>query len=777
MVVEQETQSILDQGYGKTVTGASGEADGAKPKGMDLSPLIRVIRRNLPMILGMAILAATAGAILGAKAKPSYQGGFRILVEPITSQGRSTDPSAISRGAQSAENMVDYPTLLQVLQSPGLLGQIAKQIQTRYPDVTTESLEGDIRTKSLIVQRVGTNLLDSARLIDVSYRGQDAEKVRFILEELSKGFLRYSLEERRSRIGGGVEFIEDQLPRLQERVGSLSLQLQVLMQRYGVTDTEEEGTSLSNQLEAIRGQSLQTNRDLAEQDTLYNRLQEQLGLTPIEAIAASALAENPRYQELLSELKKLEAQIAVKSGRYTDKSPVVNALLEQRNNLAQLLSSEAQRNLGDQSEVAANKPQILQYQGSVRQGLISQLVAANNTRQILQVRAQAIAEAETDLNVRLQQHPVLVREYHDLQQQLQIANTTLNQFLTQRETLRIEAAQKEVPWEVISAPDLERDLLGKPRPTASKSPPRVPIAFVMGLLLGVVVSLIRDKVQNIFHGAEDVVSATKLPLLGNIPRQGLPAIAGASMLNGGASSRLVTLGEEPFHKAFSSLYTNLRFLSSHAPKSLVINSAEVGDGKTTVAVNLALVVASMGQRVLLVEADLRSPQLHNLLNLSPHGKGLGDVLAGAVPVETAIQTSDLSQNLSVLTAGQAAAESVRLLASTQMQSLMQQFHQDFDLVIYDTPHLTEFADANFIAALTDGILMVVGLRKTKRPRLKQVMDELKRFRLNVVGVIANDVGNQVAKPTKPWTSLQKRPGDPALLESLNVLKPRSSTHV
>jgi polysaccharide biosynthesis transport protein len=748
-------------------------SDSPKPKGLNLGPVVRVVRRNILMIAGVAALATLVGGANSLRAKPSYQGSFRILVEPITSQGRSTDPSAIARGAQnSAENTVDYPTLLEVMQSPELLGKIAKQIQTRYPDVTAESLARDLRGKDLVVQRVGTNLMDAARLIDVTYRGKDPERVKFTLEELSKGFLRYSLEDRRTRIGGGVEFIGDQLPSLQKRVNTLESELQALKQRYNITDPATEGGSLSKLLEDIRTQKLQAQRELAEQETLYGRLQQQLSFSPTEAIAASALSENPRYQELLAELKKVESQLAVKSARFTDRSPVVLALIEQRTKLAQLLSSEAQRNLGAQATVAVNNPQILESPlGSVRQGLIAQFVTANNTRELLRVRNQAILGAEAQVNQRLQQHPVIAREYSTLMQQLEIATKTLNQFQTQRETLRIEAAQKEVPWEVVAAPNLARDSRGNAVPTASKAQQQIPMSLVAGLLLGIAAALMKEKLQNIFYEGADVAGSTKLPLLGNIPQQqSVGAAAGAP----------TEADKDIFGKAFSTLYTNLRFLSARPPRSLVVNSAEGGDGTTTVAVNLARAAASMGQRVLLIDANLRSPQVHQALNMSTHSRGLSDVLAGEVTVDEAIQPSPMDNYLSVLTAGQVAANSVKLLASTQMQGLMQRVHREFDLVIYDTPNLTEFADANFIAALTDGILMNVGLCKTNRPKVKRVMAELNRFRIPLVGVVANNAGKKqsTAYNKTEWSSsLREQPGDPALLESLNVLKPKQSTHL
>ena len=141
---------------------------------------------------------------------------------------------------------------------------------------------------------------------------------------------------------------------------------------------------------------------------------------------------------------------------------------------------------------------------------------------------------------------------------------------------------------------------------------------------------------------------------------------------------------------------------------MVVSSAAPGDGKTTTALHLAQAAALMGQRVLLVDANLRLPQLHKKLGLSNRW-GLSNLLCQNLNYNDIIQRSPLQDNLFVLTSGQLLPDSTRLLASTRMQHLMMQFQAVFDLVIYDTPHLIGMADANFLADNTDGIMMVMAL--------------------------------------------------------------------
>ncbi|HEY9909259.1 MAG TPA: polysaccharide biosynthesis tyrosine autokinase, partial [Thermosynechococcaceae cyanobacterium] len=648
------------------------------------------------------------------------------------------------------------------LQSPEVLDRIAKQIQSRYPDVTGNSLLGEIFSKDLVVQRLGATSPDPTRVLEITYRGKDPQKTQFILEELAKGYLRYSLDDRTSRIGGGIGFIEDQLPNLQQRVRSLEDQLQALKQRYRLLDPTVEGSSISKQLQDTRAQRVQTERELAEQQAAYNRLTGQLGLTPDEALAASSLSENPTYQSLIAQIKTLDAQIAIKSARYTEEGYPVASLLSQRKNLERLLEDETRRNLGQSFSGISQDSQIRTFQNETRLGLIKQLVDTAGTTQLLQIRREAVSKAEASLDQQLQEYPEIVRRYNDLQQQLDISTKTLNQFLTQRETLRIESAQKELPWEIISAPSIFKNAQGQAVPEDGGASKRMLTNLGIGLALGILAALLKEKIRNIFYSSLDVPDALNLPALSVVPfKKGSQQMSRSLPPN------------DPFAKAFGSLYTNLRFLTAQPVRSVVIGSAVAGEGKTLVALNLATTAAALGQRVLLVDANLRDPQLHTLFDLT-HARGLTEVLTeDKMSWEEAIVP--LEPNLSLLTAGQVSQNSAQLLASKEMQSVMHQMQSAFDLVIYDSPNMSEFSDTTFLAGQTEGVVMVVSVRKVKRSRVKQALAELKKFRLPVLGLVSNHPGkraNAVAAEKDPYENLYA--SKPALL-GLNGLNSASPT--
>jgi len=721
-----------------------GEELGAQPqKGLNLKPLFRTLGRKALVIIGIVALAGGGIYFQIKQSKKTYQGDFRLLVEPITTEARIADPSALANrseggGVPSRDFFsLDYATQLQILQSPQMLSTITKQVQKKYPKMTEELLK-----KGLVVSRLGENALTQTKILEIRFLGQEPELIKLVLEEVKKKYLKYSLDERKSRIGEGVNFIENQLPGLSKRVNDLKSDLQVIQQEQKITDPQQQGAQLILQVRTVETLELETQRLLLEQKTLYANLQKQLDFTPNEAIAASALSEEPQYKELLTKVKEVEGQIAIETARFKSANPIVEALERKRANLVALLNQQTERILGQNLVGPEANAKVQNFQNSIRIGLIKQLVDTANQVQVLEARSQAIAKTKNNLSRQAREFPSIARRYNELQQQLDIAARTRDQLLTQRETLRVQAAQSQVPWEVISEPRIPRDpKSGKYIPLATKNANKFLMAIVGGLVLGVAVAILIEKLCNIFYSADDVKDAFDPPLLGVIPRyknaiKFQPSIANAyTYLEKKERNKKIA---SEFIEAFDSLYTNIRFLSSNRTiSSLVVGSATVGEGKSTVALNLAHVAALAGQRVLLVDADLHSPSLHLLLGL-PNIKGLSNLLDDNKhePNEI-IQRSHLEDNLFVLTAGLPIPGVARRLASSGMQYLMDELHATFDLIIYDTPPLLDSKDANYLAARTDGILMVVAVRQTKFSAVKKVFSQLENFGIPCLGTVAN----------------------------------------
>jgi capsular exopolysaccharide synthesis family protein len=704
---------------------------------LNLRQLLTVVRRRALVIVGVAIATTSAIGFWTLNQTPKYESMFRLLVEPVTEEGNLNRLTQVRGGSDvpaTPGSSLDYDTQIQVLRSPNLMNPVLEEIKKRYPDVSYDSLisEGQLKVSQL----------DKTKILEVRYRDTEPEKVRFVLHQVARGYLRYSLQERQVNLKKGIQFVESQLPILRERVNKLQGQLQAFRQQNNLLDPESQGQQLSNRVSTIEQQQLDTQVKLREAGSLFTTLSNQLGLSPQQAIATVNLGEAPRYQQLLNQLSEIEAKIAKESARFTEDSPTIVALRNQQRNLTPLLQEEAQKVLG------ANLPKVDVSNDSpsqIRFELTKQLVEAANQQQVLQVRQNGIAQAQRSLNQEVKQLPVIARQYTDLQRELNVATESLNRFLGVREGLEIEAAQKALPWQIILKPK-------KPElPVSPNTERNIILGAIAGLLLGMGAALLIERLDNVFHTPDELKERTKLPLLGVIPYQKqLKAALPVANLTDTIPEQDSTTNKRnrrqpqwytasPFLESFRSLHTNIRFLGSDTPiHSIVISSAVPADGKSTVAVHLAQAAAAMGQRVLLVDADLRRPQVHNLLALD-NQVGLSNVIATDITARQAIQRLPMWDHLYVLTAGQLPPDPTRLLSSKKMQYLMEQFHAVFDLVIYDTPPVLQLADARLLTVHTEGVVMVVGLGRTDRSVLIQALDGLKISNATLLGLVANGV--------------------------------------
>ena len=434
------------------------------------------------------------------------------------------------------------------------------------------------------------------------------------------------------------------------------------------------------------------------------------------------------YQQLILQLRQLDTQIALEATRFQEENPTIQALKKKRENLLPLLSQEQERFLDVKVAQAATEEKTLE------------------------VQSQDLAKSEQKLEQKSKQLPVLARQYTELQRGLQVTTESLNRFLATRETLQIQGAQTELSWQLIQAPSQPKEPV-----SASNLRRSLLLGLVAGVVSGIGVAVLIEKLDKTYHTVHALKEKIKLPLIGNIPfekqlqslqyrtlKQKTPIVRASHSLNEGIPELAVIPAEDysnysgQFLEALRVLYTNIQLLSSDRPiRSIIISSAMALDGKSTVAFHLAQIATAMGQRVLLIDADLRQPMIHSLSNLN-NLWGLSNLITANLPVEGVIrQLPSMSQLLSVITAGPIPPDSTKLLSSQKMKRLMEDFHNTFDLVIYDAPPLVGLADARLLAPHTDGIVLVVRIDKTDSSMLKRALDSLKMSRVNILGIVGN----------------------------------------
>lgn len=657
-------------------------------------------RRALPVIALSSVVMS--GIIYSSfNTKEIYQGSFKMLVEPLSSDKNLLLPFEVAGGSRA----LDYPSQIEVLKSQEIISEVIPQLQSSYPELTYNSLIGGLN-----IRRLG-----ETKILQVEYRSTKPEIIDAVLQSLSKFYLQYSLEKRKTKLSQGVAFTNEQLPAIKNRVDKLQLDLQMFRQKYRFVNPGDQSTNVVGQIQSIEAQRTAIEQKLITARASYSSL-----LTPQGQRAL--LNSAPIYGGLVGQLRQLETQLAGESVRFQPDNPYVKTLQEKRESLLPIIEDEQKRYISLKMDEIAS------------------------TVNLMEIERQEIIKAEQQVKSKFQILPVLARQYEELQRNLQLANESLNRFLEARERLLIEVAQTEIPWELIQSPatsevpilpDRLRDLW-----TGIFAAAAVSLGF--GFLL--------EKLDETYHDPTTLREKTKLPLLGIVPkiRNMSESITSLTPQKGESESPSIPFlqskkarkkgyyGEGRMWQSLQVLYANIQLLNSDKViKSLTVSSAIKGEGKSTISSYLALVAASLGKRVLLVDADLRVPKQHKRFNL-PNVVGLSNMITSNLAVQEVIQHVPDLPTLSVITSGSTPPDPMRLISSEKMKQIMTSLHKNFDLVIYDTPPLSGLVDAKLLASQTDGLLLVVAMHKTNRPAIAEVKNSLEESSTSILGIVANN---------------------------------------
>ncbi|MGH2771688.1 MAG: polysaccharide biosynthesis tyrosine autokinase [Actinomycetota bacterium] len=287
------------------------------------------------------------------------------------------------------------------------------------------------------------------------------------------------------------------------------------------------------------------------------------------------------------------------------------------------------------------------------------------------------------------------------------------------------------------------------RPTSPNIPQNTAIGGLLGIMLGVGMAFLLERLDSTIKSREDAEKAlTPLTVLAQVPVT--------------KRGREVFIETDPFShesEALRILRTNLHFFSVDRPvKSVLVTSPAAQDGKSTVAVNLATAMAAMGSRCLLIETDLRKPILDQFFDVN-QTPGLSDVLSGRVEPKRAIRATTVN-NLWILPAGTLPPNPSDILGSQRMVSLLEQLESTADVIVLDSPPVRPVTDAAVLAPHVDGVVMVIKSGKTTKEAAREAINSLVRLDARVLGVVLNHVEHSDGYYYQYYYRRRRRQEDP-----------------
>ncbi|MGK7879892.1 MAG: GumC family protein [Crocosphaera sp.] len=682
--------------------------------------------RRRVWLVGSVFLTVSGSAIAYAWTQPPvYEESFKLLIEvPSETPAIPGLNSAIANlGGLSAPDESYVLTQIQVLYGYKLIAGVLERIQEKYPPETEEDI---IKYEDFVEDYLRINNPKDTNIIQISYKDEDPEKVKFVLNELAETYLEHSQQAPQNKQTQGLKFVEQQLPELQGRVSQLEGELKRFRQRHNIVDPESQSRLLTSNLTKLLEKQQENQAQLYQAQIRYGNLQQQLGMEKEQARVLAALSESPRYMSLLEKLREIDTKLATETTRFTGDNPAIRKLNQERRNLLPLIAEEARTVLGNVPQDLSTDLTSLASPNTIRLEILGELLKTETMIREQQVRQRELMNTEMTMRGQIDNLAEIIREYVDLSRKLEIANTNLTRYLATQQELELEVAKTINPWSLVSE-------IRTPEEPIS-SPLRMSILGVFaGLMLGVGAGLLADKIIDSFHSADELREETRLPLLGTIP----------ALKYDPRSTERMLLQNDPnysmFLEAFYFLHTNIFVTNANKNfKSLTVSSAIPGEGKSATAAYLAETAAKIGQKVLLVDGDLRRPQVQNHQNFRVSSEySLEDILNGQITPEQAIEVSPLDENLHIIGGNPQSKNAPALLRSEKFAQLMEQWKEKFDLVIVDCPPLVGLPDAKLVSQNTDGLLLVVRLDKTMKDIVKEALGEIKLAQLPLLGVVAN----------------------------------------
>jgi polysaccharide biosynthesis transport protein len=716
---------------------APGSAPTMMSDGIGLADCWRIIRRYRRLIVTMLSVALLLTGTVVFLLERNFTASATLLIEPEPPQ--VLDIRELISEAGSTDDHDYYKTQYDLLKSrdlaagvirdlnlegTGLLGPtdsrgfIAKisAIFARFLDPTpqgTAVAETDgVRASAIdaYLGRLKIEPLIGTRLVTVSFSAPDPRLAARIANAHVRHFVQQGIQLRSESRRAAVEFLENQLVQIKQRVQQSEAALNTYRHQKGIVAFDVEDTN-----KIAQGRMEDLTKALTEAET--KRITAESQMEQVKSGDYDSLPQviaNPAITMLKPQVRNLQAQYANLSTAFNPKYPKLAELK------AQL--KESTRSLNNEMKQVA-KAILRDYSA-----------AADQEREL---RTEISAEKERDLsqNDASLQDAVLAREVET------------NRELYKNVLLRMQQIQigEQAPVTNISVVD---HAVPPQRPATPKKKLDLLISGLLALICGIGLAFIFDQLDNRLKTGEEVEHYLHLPNLAVAPDFAMLSKATASQQRLGQMRRFL-LGSEgtavttvAAHEpgsgdVYRSIRTALMFSRAGAPpQKMLITSAIEGEGKTWTAVHTATAFAQTGAKTLLIDADLRRAQCHDALGVE-NSVGLSEVLVGQLDPGDSVRYIE-DRNLYLLSAGSSVPNPAELLTSARMLEVLRFFSEQYQYILMDSSPLMYASDTVGIATMADGVVLVAG-SATPKHSVRRAAERLALAGANVLGVVLNRV--------------------------------------
>ncbi len=604
-------------------------------------------------------------------------------------------------------------------------------IQKTIHRLNLRDSQGKLLKTSEFLKRLTVKDVKGTDVLQVSFNDSNPEASANVVNTLMTAYLEHNIAYHRSAIASARKFLEKQVPSAELVVRKAEAEFREFKEKNKIVSLQEEATKSVEILNQLQTQIGDIKSRIADVSAQSQSMRSQLGMTSEQALTMTALSQSSGVQEITKQLQQLDLELVTKREVFRDSHPEIIKLESKINGLKNLLKNQVGQFPGGEQIQRNTNLQI----GELKQQLSGELIRLESQRLGLASQLATLSGLETTYRQRLNNLPRLEQQQRELERKVQAAQSTYSLLLQKLQESRIAENQNLGNAQIISEAETPDEPISSPT-----------VNYLSAGLLGLLASMAsmyllesRDKYIKTIDEAKEFMELT---LLGVIPSFNKPKSSIFLRSNDDiepSHPRIVVRDNprSPSSEAYRMLRANLKYISADKElKVIVVTSSVPQEGKSTVAANLAMAIAQMERRVLLVDGDLHRPVQHQIWDL-PNNEGLSNAIVGQSDLRNAI--AQVMDNLYVLPSGLVPPSPASLLDSKRMAALIDSFRDNFDFVILDTPSLSVGADAASLGQMADGVLFVI------RPGVADVVNAgfakelLEKSGQNVLGQVINGI--------------------------------------
>jgi succinoglycan biosynthesis transport protein ExoP len=657
----------------------------------------RIIRIRKTVILAVFLLVVLTATVVTFILPEAFASTARIEV-----QRDVTDVPGVSGGAPASAFAYDpyfIQTEFEIIQSSVILDKVIEALNLNAVWGDKLHYGGPLHTSDTRRMLKGMIRLQPTRntaLIEITVVDDTPEEAAKIANAVADAYKKHREDEKQELTGNGIKTFQEKLLESDTDVKAKEAIVDNLRRTNNIVDTDPESTGPGQTLgpvNILHYNSLQIENEAqyVKEKTLLEKL---IALTNNPGLLQQAIptaAPDATLGGLLQDLLSTQQRLATLTNDYGPSSPDV---------------------LRTQSLLATLNGQIAVRLEGIIEGMSAHVAMLEA---VVKLSEDKVNEAKTN-DMALEEQS---RDYF-------LAKADLERTKRFRDALALRMEQEKIEYAMPKTKMVEIIDLAEPNkdPVKPKKFVNMALGVVIGLVVGVGLAFFIEYLDTSVKTIDDVERTLQAPVLGVIPQNV------GFLLEEGA--------ESPHAEAYRVLRTNLLFSRKDDKLNTVaVVSAGAGEGKSTTVFNLATVFAQSGQRVLMVDSDLRRPTLHKLLNVA-NNLGLTNYLLKQNTLEEVIQTTSLA-TLDFLASGKLPSSSLGILSSAQMKDFITELKQRYDFVFFDSPPIMGVSDASILASEVDMTLQVIQYRRYPQPmniRAKQLIEKVGG---NLIGIVLNNI--------------------------------------